>query len=134
FIGISLALESIAQISYPDVIRPGRQLRSLSKGDIDQLIKKGKLLFHRNQGDEALKTMLLAVEQSSTIPYQRGIDTAVKYLVSYLYQREGHLTTWQADLVQRAIRYGNVGQRNLGIAWLYNISGNDLVKQGRYAQ
>lgn len=127
-------LRAGAQVDYPDELRQGRQVTPAKPRDIDMLIKEGKELYRGNRGDSALKTLLLAVEQSSAIPYQRGIDTAVKYLVYYLDQREGDLTTWQADLVQKAIRYGNVGQRNLGIAWLYNISGNDLVKQGRYAQ
>lgn len=133
-VGISLPFRSNAQISYPDILQPGQQVTTPNPHNIDQLIKEGRLLFRRNQGDSALKTLLIAVEHSAAISYQEGMDTALSYLSRYLYQREGDLSTWQAELVQKAINYSDVGVRNFEIAWLYNISGNDLVKQGRYAQ
>lgn len=131
---LCLALQSGAQVQHPELFDKRQVRTSLRENDIQELIRNGKILFKSNRADSAIKTTLLALEQSRAIDYAPGRDSALTYFIRYLRQWKGSLTTGQAELIQKAIDYSHTTDKDIRMSWLHNNLGSYFSTTGQYAE
>jgi two-component system NarL family sensor kinase len=109
---------------------------SLSNKNIMTLIAQGKREYKENKAEQAINTMLKALEYSQRNLYAEGNDTALKYFAAYIHQwHTGNITTRQMKLIEKAqlFAYSNKS-KNRYRTILHRMKGSYYTDNGKYAQ